>query len=35
MDQLQKARQTISEVDAEIARLFCKRMEAAEAVAAF
>lgn len=35
MDELQKARQTISEVDAEIARLFCRRMEAAEAVAAY
>ena len=35
MDELQKARQTISEVDAEIAKLFCRRMEAAEAVAAY
>lgn len=35
MDELQKARQTIGEVDAEIARLFCKRMEAAEAVAQY
>ena len=35
MDKLQKARETIGEVDAEIARLFCKRMEAAEAVAEY
>ncbi len=35
MDELQRARQTISEVDAEMARLFCKRMEAAEAVAQY
>lgn len=35
MDQLQKAREIINEVDTEIARLFCKRMEAAEMVAAY
>lgn len=35
MDKLQKARETISEVDTEIAKLFCRRMEAAEAVAEY
>ena len=35
MDKLQKARETISMVDAEIAKLFCQRMQAAEEVAAY
>ncbi len=35
MDELQKARQAINEIDAEMAALFVKRMEASAAVAAF
>ena len=35
MDKLQRARKTIGEVDAEIAKLFCKRMEAAALVAEY
>ena len=35
MDKLQQARKTIGEVDTEIARLFCRRMEAAQMVAEY
>ena len=35
MTELDAARRTIDEVDAEMARLFCERMRAVEAVAAY
>ena len=33
MTELEQARRTIEEVDAQMAELFCRRMQAAEAVA--
>ncbi len=35
MDKLQKAREEIGEIDAEMAKLFCRRMQAVEAVAEY
>ena len=35
MDKLQKARAEIGEIDAEMAKLFCRRMQAVEAVAEY
>ena len=35
MDKLQKARKKINEIDAEMAKLFCERMEASATVAEY